>query len=313
MRGALVAFGLVAACGLSTVAEGASIYSSYDMGVFLNEPHPFAAGAGTPPPLPPGAAPPAAAPVPAEFPPPPAPAAPPAGDDLDDLGPGEPAVAVAEVSDPLEPMNRMIFDFNEILQDLLLRPMSFLYNEYVPVDVRDVVHNFLQNLKSPTVLANDLMQGEGRRALVTVGRAAVNTTAGLGGLFDVAKHVDLEAHDEDFGQTLAVWGVGEGFYLVLPVLGPSNPRDAVGRLVVDSFLDPLALWLENTGREDFAAGRLGLTIVDEYALVADDLNDIKQTSIDYYAALRSLYRQKRKSDIKNGRDEDVFDLEYEVD
>ena len=204
------------------------------------------------------------------------------------------------VNDPLESMNRAIFDFNEVLQDVLLRPIAKFYNDTVNLTVRQGISNFLDNLSSPVIFANDLLQGEFERALTTFGRAFINTTIGIVGLADVAAELGIERHDEDFGQTLAVYGMGEGFYLVLPIFGPSSPRDALGKLVIDSYLDPLGLWLDNTDRDNIQYTLTGAEGLDEYAGIVDELNQVKKTSVDYYAAVRSLYRQKRKAEINNG-------------
>jgi phospholipid-binding lipoprotein MlaA len=197
-------------------------------------------------------------------------------------------------------MTRAIFDFNEVIQDAFLRPISKFYNENVNVTVRQGITNFLNNLSSPVIFANDLLQGELERAVTTFGRAFINSTIGILGLADVATELGIERHEEDFGQTLAVFGMGEGFYLVLPIFGPSNPRDAVGKLAVDSYLDPLGLWLDNTDRENIQFTLTGANGLDEYAGIVDELDQVKKTSVDYYAAVRSLYRQKRKSEIRNG-------------
>jgi len=212
---------------------------------------------------------------------------------------------VEDVGDPLEPMNRVFFDMNEFLQDYLLRPVTKVY-VYLPAPIRTAFGNALDNLRSPAVLANDLMQGEGGRALDTIGRLAVNSTAGVGGLFDVADYLGMEKHEEDFGQTLGTWGVGEGFYLVLPLFGPSSPRDAFGKLGVDTFLlDPVGMWLNNSDHDEGTGARIGLTALDEYSGVMDELEQVKKTSIDYYAAIRSMYRQKRKSEIENGNPDEL--------
>ncbi len=204
------------------------------------------------------------------------------------------------VNDPLEPMNRAIFDFNEGFQDVLLRPIAKFYNATVNLTVRQGISNFLDNLSSPVIFANDILQGEFERAMTTFGRAFINSTIGILGLADVASELGIERHDEDFGQTLAVYGMGEGFYLVLPIFGPSSPRDAIGKLAVDSYLDPLGLWLDNTDRNNIQYTLTGAEGLDEYAGIVDELNQVKKTSVDYYAAVRSLYRQKRKSEIRNG-------------
>ena len=204
------------------------------------------------------------------------------------------------VNDPLESMNRAIFEFNEGLQDVLLRPIAKFYNANVNLTVRQGISNFLDNLSSPVIFANDLLQGEFERALTTFGRAFINTTIGIVGFADVASEFGIERHDEDFGQTLAVYGMGEGFYLVLPIFGPSSPRDAIGKFVIDPYLDPLGLWLGNTDRQNIEYTLAGAEGLDEYAGIVDELNQVKKTSVDYYAAVRSLYRQKRKTEINNG-------------
>ena len=220
------------------------------------------------------------------------------------------------VNDPLESMNRAIFEFNEGLQDVLLRPIAKFYNANVNLTVRQGISNFLDNLSSPVIFANDLLQGEFERALTTFGRAIINTTIGIVGFADVAASgLEIERHGEDFGQTLAVYGMGEGFYLVLPIFGPSSPRDAIGKFVIDSYLDPLGLWLDNTDRQNIEYTLAGAEGLDEYAGIVDELNQVKKTSVDYYAAVRSLYRQKRKTEINNGSTFElppIPDLSYSI-
>ena len=210
------------------------------------------------------------------------------------------SIAEDEINDPLEDINRAIFEFNEVLQDAFLRPITLFYNENFNQTLREGISNFLDNLSSPIILANDLLQGEFERALITFGRAFINTTVGIGGIADVATELGIERHEEDFGQTLGTYGVGEGFYLVLPVFGPSNPRDALGKFFVDSYFDPVGLWMGNTGRDEASYALLGADGLDEYAGIVEELNQVKKTSVDYYAAIRSLYRQKRKTEINNG-------------
>ena len=212
------------------------------------------------------------------------------------------AAAQDDANDPLEPVNRFIFGFNEIFLDYLLGPLSQVYEFVVPALVREGVHNVLSNISTPVVLANDILQGEPQRALETLGRAVVNTTIGMGGIIDMGSELGVKRHNEDFGQTLGVWGVGEMFYVVLPFFGPSNPRDAVGKLLVDGYFDPLGMWIDNTDRDALKWSRMGVKGVDEYSGVRSDLEQIKKTSIDYYAAIRSLYRQKRAAEISNGKD-----------
>jgi phospholipid-binding lipoprotein MlaA len=208
-------------------------------------------------------------------------------------------------SDPLEPVNRFLFGFNEIFQMVILRPATGMYQQLIPPAIREAIGHMIDNLKTPVILANDVLQGEGNRAWQTTQRFVVNTTLGVGGIMDPATKMGIAKHSEDFGQTLAVWGVGEGFYVVLPFYGPSNPRDAVGKLLVDDYFDPLGMYLDNTNQDEAKYARMAVGAVDEYGGVMDDLEQIKKTSVDYYAAIRSMYRQKRKAEIGNGTDVDL--------
>ncbi|MCB2101071.1 MAG: VacJ family lipoprotein [Rhodobacterales bacterium] len=219
-----------------------------------------------------------------------------------------------DANDPLEPINRVFFQFNEAVQTILLRPVATFYTAFIPPPIRDVVGSVLENLNEPVYFVNNLLQGDTKRAGITLERFVINSTFGLGGTWDAAATHGLEVQEEDFGQTLAVWGMGEGFYLVLPLFGPSNPRDAVGKLVVDRYFDPLGLYLSNTDRDAESWSRTAVSGVHEYAGVMDELDQIRKTSIDYYAALRSMYRQKRESEISNGAPSDlppIPDLSYE--
>lgn len=205
----------------------------------------------------------------------------------------------AALNDPLEPVNRAILEFNRTVDNLLLKPVVLTYKVFVPPPVRDSVHGVLVNLKSPIVLANDLLQGETGRAGETAARFAINTTIGVLGVWDPAeKWFGLPYHGEDFGQTLAVWGVGEGPFLMLPVIGPSNPRD-LGGMVVDSAADPLNWYLHNINEEEWIYVRLGATLLDTRTEIGDTLDKLEKTSLDYYATLRTVYRQRRADEIKN--------------
>jgi len=218
---------------------------------------------------------------------------------------------VDDINDPLESMNRVIFEFNEGLQNYILRPTSNAYNEYVNDVVRKGIGNFLSNISAPVILANDILQGNVDRAITTFVRMLINTTVGIFGLADVAAELGIERHKEDFGQTLGFYGVGEGFYLVLPLFGPSNPRDALGKLFIDSYFDPVGQLVSQDTNWGITAG----SGIDEYSGIVDELNQVKMTSVDYYAAIRSLYRQKRKSEISNGSELElppIPDLGYDT-
>jgi phospholipid-binding lipoprotein MlaA len=213
----------------------------------------------------------------------------------------EALAAFEEANDPLEPMNRYFFELNYAADELLLKPLAGWYYIGLPDFAQDGVRNALRNLRSPIVLANDLLQGKTDRAGITVGRFLVNSTLGLGGLFDIASRMDLEYHDEDFGQTLAVHGVDEGPYLMLPLLGPSNPRDAAGK-VVDMIFDPLTyLGYYVSGFDGVGTATSLLDGVDTRARNLKTLDEIRRGSLDYYATIRSLYRQRRTDEIHDGQ------------
>ena len=209
--------------------------------------------------------------------------------------PGETAES-EEANDPFESVNRDIFAFNRELDHDAVRPAARTYRD-IPDTLRDGIHNFLVTLGSPVVFANDLLQGEIDRAGDTLTRLVINLTAGVGGFFDVAKdRGGIEGHQADFGQTLGVWGVGEGPYLMLPVFGPSNPRDAFGR-AVDGFMDPLHYFTGFLG-EGIARG--ATSAVDQRERNLEGIDTLEQTSVDYYATVRSVYRQRRNNLIRHG-------------
>lgn len=209
-----------------------------------------------------------------------------------------------KINDPGEPLNRDLFEFNRGLDTIILKPVTGVYRSVAPDVVRDGVHNFLNNLRTPVILANDVLQGEFLRARDTLVRFLINSTIGVLGFSDQATGLGFEFHNEDFGQTLATWGVSEGPYLMLPLLGPSNPRDAIGK-VVDFFFDPINYWAANTDRQYVTISRTVVSGIDARDQIWDILNDLERSSIDFYAAIRSLYRQSRADAIRNGaRQED---------
>lgn len=213
---------------------------------------------------------------------------------------------IEEFHDPLEPVNRVMFAVNDGLDMLIIRPVALIYRAVLPSFVRRGVGNFLSNVATPITLANDLLQGEWLRAETTMVRFMLNTTAGLGGLDDIAGRMGHERHTEDFGQTMAVYGVPSGPYLVLPIIGPSSPRDAVG-LVVDLLADP---WFWLLADEDTLT-RLAPTaarIIHARSNAIESLDAIRDTSPDYYASIRSLYVQNRKSEILNGQYDDLPEI-----
>tara|TARA_B100000459_G_scaffold58359_1_gene31625 strand:- start:190 stop:1047 length:858 start_codon:yes stop_codon:yes gene_type:complete len=201
-------------------------------------------------------------------------------------------------NDPFEDVNRVIFDFNNDLDNAFFEPVAEVYIEHVPDTIRTAVLNSLRHLKSPVIFANNVFQGDVNGAGKTLSRFVTNTILGFGGMVDTAAKSGLPFRDEDFGQTLAVWGVGEGPYLMIPVLGPMNIRDGAGKLA-DSFISSLGE-IDNTA---FEWTHRGVDAVDTRAGLLDTLDDLERTSLDYYAAIRSLYRQKRRDDILNGEND----------
>jgi phospholipid-binding lipoprotein MlaA len=208
-----------------------------------------------------------------------------------------------EIYDPLEKMNRKIFVFNDYFDRYLFEHVAKFYRKGVPQDARMSIRNFLLNLSLPISAVNSLLQGNVDNTLSTFSNFLINTTVGLGGLFDVAGDKGIKYRIEDFGQTLGHYHTGFGAYLVLPFLGPSSVRD-LGGLIVDKSANPFELnFLEVGGREDFInnnvrLGLAGVSAVDKRESLIDIIDSIKVDSFDPYATYRSAYLQKRQTDIK---------------
>jgi len=209
---------------------------------------------------------------------------------------GDPVARMAEageIADPAEDSNRAVFDANNYLDRNLLKPVAGGYRETLPGGMQRGVHNFLTNLQEPSIAINDVLQGNVGRGASTIWRFAVNTTAGGLGIFDIAADLGLEHHEADFGQTLGVWGVGEGPYLTLPLLGPSNLRDATGT-VVGFVMNPVSL---GPAQPLVTVGQ-GL---DARVANAEALETLERGSVDYYASLRSAYIQRRRALVQDGK------------
>jgi len=202
-----------------------------------------------------------------------------------------------ETNDPYENVNRAIFDFNMTLDKYFFEPVAEGYRWVLPDFLRTGIGNVLRNLKGPVIMANDLLEGNPQRFGDTFGRFMLNTFFGLGGLIDVGTSAKIPYHDADFGMTLATWGVGSGPYLVLPLLNSSNPRDAIG-LGVDSVADPVGIELRAHDMDEGNYVRLGVGLVNERANHIEDLDELKRSSLDFYATVRSLYWQSRNADIE---------------
>ena len=226
--------------------------------------------------------------------PPAQPAAKPATDDdaeLDDLIPAGPAVA--QIDDPWEGFNRAMFAVNDGLDRAVLRPVASGYGMVAPDPVKRALRNAFSNLKEPVRFANELLQGEFGEARTTAERFFFNSTIGMGGLFDHASDLGLKRRPADFGQTLHAYGVKSGPYLVLPLLGPSTVRDAVGT-GVDILFNPLTYV---TGTADGLALRAGNLISTREALI-EPIDDLRANSVDFYAAVRSVWAQDRARDLR---------------
>ncbi|MEA5444298.1 VacJ family lipoprotein [Gammaproteobacteria bacterium AB-CW1] len=196
--------------------------------------------------------------------------------------------------DPWEGFNRKVYAFNDAIDRAALRPVAVAYRDNVPRPVRSGIGNFLSNLRQPVVILNSGLQGKGGEAFSGTGRFLINTTIGIGGLFDPATHVGLEAANEDFGQTLGVWGAGAGPYLVLPGLGPSTVRDTTG-MAVDSYVDP-------TYQTIPLPERYGLYLIRAVDVRAGllDADRFLEEEFDPYVTMREAYLQRRRHLIYDG-------------
>ena len=198
------------------------------------------------------------------------------------------------VSDPIEPFNRAIYRFNDTMYEWVLRPISLGYRKVTPQKMRTGVQNFFSNLLGPARTVNCILQGKGRAAGAEISKFLFNTTYGVLGFMDLfTDYPEMYPDREDLGQSLAVYGIGDGFYLVLPFLGPSTLRDTVG-LVGDGFLDPVN-YLDNTGA---VLSVKGYNTVNRLSFRIEDIDDAKKAAFDPYEAARNFYIQSRRNRIK---------------
>ncbi len=217
--------------------------------------------------------------------------------------------ATTDPRDPLEPVNRKVQAFNDFMDDYLMKPLAKGYQWVTPDFVDQGVTNFFSNVDDIAVTANDLLQFKVKQSGMDAARFLVNTTVGVGGLIDVASEIGLDKHEEDFGQTLAVWGLPPGPYLVVPFLGPMTPRHGVGK-VADGFMNPIAYTIFPV-----KAGLFGLRTVD---LRADNLSTteiLDQAALDRYAFIRNAYLQRRDYLVHDGEVplEEFEEFEEELD
>lgn len=199
--------------------------------------------------------------------------------------------------DPLEGFNRAIFSFNEGLDKVAIKPLAQGYDFVVPLPGKTMVSNFFGNLQDPWIAANNLLQGKPGQALSDAGRFVINSTVGILGAFDVASELGIEKHEEDFGQTVARWGVGDGAYLVLPFFGPRTFRDAL-TLIVDGYGDPVYYLTEDIPTRNIL---YGTRLLSNRASVLPADKTIEEAALDKYAYLRDAYLQRRRNLIFDGR------------
>jgi phospholipid-binding lipoprotein MlaA len=197
--------------------------------------------------------------------------------------------------DPLQGFNRGVYKFNDTLDRAALKPVAKGYKAITPTWFRAGVGNFFANLTYPSTIVNEFLQGKGALGLKDTGRFMLNTTLGVGGLFDVATPIGLQANDEDFGQTLAVWGVGSGPYLTLPFFGPSSLRDAPSR-AFDYFTSPLS-YVDIPWEAEW--GMRGLDLVHSRAELLS-LDATLQNTFDPYTFIRDAWIQQREFAIYDG-------------
>ena len=195
--------------------------------------------------------------------------------------------------DSLETFNRVMYKFNYGLDMLVLKPVTTGYDAVVPKPGRVMVTNFLDNLHAPVVFANSVLQGDPQNSFATLWRFILNSTFGLGGTIDFATSAGLKNRPADFGETLAMYGMDSGPYIVLPLFGSSTGRDTVGRMA-DAGMDPLSY----TGYLEVTIPRASMTAVDARSRNGKLLDDVYENSIDPYETFRSAYMQHRASDIR---------------
>ena len=203
--------------------------------------------------------------------------------------------------DPWEPLNRGIYTVNDVLDKVTLKPVAKGYRKVLPAFVRRGVSNFYANLRTPLTIVNQVLQGKGRAALSDTGRLLLNSTVGIGGFFDPATSAGLEQHNEDFGQTLATWGVPDGPFVMVPLLGPRSLRDAV-TIPLNFFAHPLFHY-ENTSVRDKLWGLEAINVRTRL-LAADTL---LEDSFDPYVTIRDAYRQNRRYLIYDGEPPEDYD------
>lgn len=226
--------------------------------------------------------------------------------------------ATPEKPDPWEPMNRGIFAFNETVDKYALEPAATAWDFVVPGVAQTALDNFFSNLQMPTIFANDLLQGKPKAAMYDVFRLLYNSVFGLGGFIDVATMVDIPKNDEDFGQTLGVWGFPAGPYLMMPLLGPYTLRSGAGQVVdigAASYAYFTPFWsgvVGLNGIETFGAstGQKGLELLNLRAIFLEEVEANRRDAFDYYIFIRNAYLQNRRAKVLDQTDAPVIDDEF---
>ena len=213
------------------------------------------------------------------------------------------AFADSEISDPLEPMNRGIFWFNDKVDTHLFEPVAQSYHDTFPSELRNSVANFFENLKFPIFLVSDLIQLKFKQVPIHTSRFVINSTVGIAGLFDPAEKWGLASHEEDFGVALGYHGVGDGPYIVLPFLGPSSARDLLGT-IVDTILYPT--WhlgyfdIKRSTENTLTYSLAGVNVLKKRERLLEAVKSAKSASLDYYLFTRSAFKQSRDGLIYDG-------------
>ena len=205
-----------------------------------------------------------------------------------------------EINDPLEPLNRGIYMVNSVVDGLVMKPVAIAYRLLLPQPIRDSAGNFYRNIKSPISFCNHLLQWEPRRAGNSLARFVINSTCGILGMFDAADEIGFKSDETNFNETLAVWGINTGPYLIIPVLGPSSFRRVVG-IGGDYFMQPINYYFMGDRHEDDYWASLTLTGVDlthQRNEVLEAVDDVIANALDPYATFRSVYFQKQTARLK---------------
>lgn len=213
--------------------------------------------------------------------------------------------ATLDNKDPLETVNRGVYQFNEVADNTVFKPVAKAYKAVTPSPIRKGINNFFSNLKSITTVVNDILQLKFAHAFTDAGRFVINSTFGLAGFIDVASMDNIPVHTEDFGQTLGHWGVGNGAYLVLPFIGPSTVRDTTGFIVDTTTSDPIT-YTHNIGEIRLHNQLRAIQFLDKRTELLDAKDIVDDASLDPYAFTRDAYLQRRASQVQDGIVPDEF-------